>query len=75
MISNPDIIESSKQITTGHCGAYNDIDTLVLSTSLVTIQSLLGDATTLRALFGSGSQTSFLREDVANALVLPTQRS
>ena len=68
-------MESTKQFTTGHFSADNEINTVLLSTSLVTIRNSSGDAIKLRALLDSGSQASFVTEDVAKALMLPTQRS
>ena len=50
-------------------------NTVLLSTSLVTIGNSSGDAIKLRAFLDSGPQASFVTEDVANALMLPTQRS
>ena len=67
--------ESTKQFSTGHISADNEINTVLLSTSLVTIRNSLGDAIKLRALLDSGSQASFVTEDVAKALMLPAQRS
>ena len=75
MNSTSNKMESTKQFTTGHFSADNEINTVLLSTSLVTIRSSSGDAIKLRALLDSGSQTSFVTEDVAKALMLPTQLS
>ena len=68
-------MESTKQLTTGHVSADNEIKTVLLSTSLVTIRNSTRDAIKLRALLDSGSPASFVTEDVAKALMLPTQRS
>ena len=75
MNSTSNKMESTKQFTTGHFSADNEIITVLLSTSLVTIRNSSGDAIKLRALLDSGSQASFVTEDVAKALMLPTQRS
>ena len=68
-------MESTKQFTTGHFSADNEKNTVLLSTSLVTIRNSSGDAIKLRALSDSGSQASFVTEEVAKALMLPTPRS
>ena len=75
MNSTSNKMESTKQFTTGHFSDDNEINTVLLSTSLVTIRNSSGDAIKLRALLDSGSQASFVTEDVAKALMLPTQRS
>ena len=75
MNSTSNKMESTKQFTTGHFSAENEINTVLLSTSPVTIRNSLGDAIKLRALLDSGSQASLVTEDVAKALMLPTQRS
>ena len=49
--------------------------TLFFSTSLVTVRISLGDPIKLWTLLDSGSQASFITEDVAKALMLPTHRS
>ena len=67
-------MEYTKQFTTGHFSADNEINTVLLSTSLVRNRNSSGDAIKLRALLDSGSQASFVTEDVAKALMLPTQR-
>ena len=75
MNSTSNKMESTKQFTRGHFSADNEINTVLLSTSLVTIRNSSGDAIKLRALSDSGSQASFLTEEVAKALMLPTPRS
>ena len=68
-------MEYTKQFTTGHFSADNEINTVLLSTSLVRNRNSSGDAIKLRALLDSGSQASFVTEDVAKALMLPTQET
>ena len=68
-------MDSTKQFTTGHFSADSEINTVLLSTSLVTILNSLGDPIKLRALLDSCSQASFVTEDFATVLMLPTQRS
>ena len=63
------------QFITGHVSADKELNTVLLSTSLVTIRNSMGDAINLWVLSDSGSQASFIPEDVAKALMLPTQRS
>ena len=73
--STSNIMDSAKQFTTGHVSADSEVNTVLLSTSLVTVRNSLGDPIKLWALFDSGSQASFITEDVAKALMLPTQGS
>ena len=68
-------MESTKQFTTGHFSTDNELNTVLFSTSLGTLRESSGDAIKLRALFDSGLQASFITEDVAMALMVPTQRS
>ena len=75
MNSTSNEMESTKQFTTGHFSADKELNTVLLSTSLVTIRNSSGDAIKLRALLDSGSQVSFETEDVAKALMLPAQCS
>ena len=75
MNSTSNKMDSTKQFTTGHFSADSEINTVFLSTSLVTIRSSLGEPIKMWTLSGSGSQASFITEDVAKALMLPTQRS
>ena len=73
MNSSSNKVESPKQFTTGHFTADNEITTVLLFTSLVTIGNSSKDAIKLRALLDSGSQASLITEVVAKALMLPTQ--
>ena len=68
-------MEATKQFTRGHFSADMEINTVLLSTSLVTITNSSGDAIKQLALLDSGSQAIFVPEDVAKALMLPTQHS
>ena len=56
MNSTSNKMESTKQFTTGDFSADNEINTVILSTSFVTIRNASGDAIKLRALLDSGSQ-------------------
>ena len=66
--------EAPDLVTSGHCNASIPINNVLLSTAVVSIKNSNGKVVKLRALLDSGSQASFITENMATALMLKLKK-
>ncbi len=61
-------------MASGHCSGQAPVTSVLLATAIVKIRNSAGSDVSLRALLDSGSQASFITEEMAKAVLLDMQK-